>query len=226
MADINWKDKLTIDWRQEAKRQQQGCCSYFIRPMWREYEPKQHVDLKKDIGFALFGAPEELPHPNLNYDTGYTAGKLKEINKIFGIIQKCTEKNKNPNKICVAFLFVFGKTGDASIQIPVIRVQKFDEHFEQNNNVFIDSCGRVYKDWQDYLDNNTIPESVLCYPRNGVYSAVNAAVEVEFGISPAGRRGAKLLQNLDTVADCFDTVAKGYLTVAMFLPVALPFASG
>jgi hypothetical protein len=58
----------------------------------------------------------------------------------------------------------------------------------------------VYKDWQDYLDNNTLPDCIICYPKSGVYSARNGDVEVEFGISPAGNLGSKLLNDLDVAA--------------------------
>jgi hypothetical protein len=81
----------------------------------------------------------------------------------------------------------------------------------------------VYKNWQDYLDNNKIPECVLCYPKSGVYSAVNGAVKVEFGISPAGRTGAKVLKVLDTGG----TVLSGGATVAkLVLPVTTPVVAG
>jgi hypothetical protein len=84
----------------------------------------------------------------------------------------------------------------------------------------------VYKTWQDYLENNTIPECVLCYPRNGVYSAVNGDVEVEFGISPAGRTGAKVLQGLDIGGTVLSVGAAGTLIAGLFWPVALPFVAG
>jgi hypothetical protein len=76
------------------------------------------------------------------------------------------------------------------------------------------------------LDNNTIPESVLCYPRNGVYSAVNGTVEVEFDFSPAGRTGAKVLQGLDIGATVLSVGAAWTLIAGLFLPVALPVVAG
>jgi hypothetical protein len=54
-----------------------------------------------------------------------------------------------------------------------------------------------YKNWQDYLKNNTLPNCIFCYPKNDVYSAVNGVVEVEYGISPAGKIGKKILRDLD-----------------------------
>jgi len=67
---------------------------------------------------------------------------------------------------------------------------------------------------------------VLCFPRNGVYSAVNGAVEVEFGISPAGQTGAKVLQGLDIGGTVFSLGAAGALIAGLLVPVALPVVAG
>ena len=84
----------------------------------------------------------------------------------------------------------------------------------------------MYEGWLDYLENNTLPECVLCYPRNGVYSVVNGAVEVEFGISPAVRTGAKVLQYLDIRGTVLSVGAAGILIAGLFAPVALPVVAG
>ena len=218
---VDWSDGEMLKWREEVVKLQQEGFDLFGTPMWREFEPPHYSELKRQIGFAIFGNPEEEPSANLNESTGYTDKKLKQINKIFDIIKKFTQHNENPKDICVSFLFVFGKTRNKCITVPVIRFPQFDTVFKQNMNHFIDSCGRVYKNWQDYLENNTIPECVLCYPINGVYSAGNGTVDVEFGFSPAGRRGAKFLKLLDIGGSVLNVGAAGALIVAhMALPVA------
>jgi len=223
---VDWNADGMRMWREKAVQMQQNNFDSLGTPMWREFEPSQYCNLKRQIGFALFGAPDEVPRANLNEGTGYTHKKLKNINEIFYIIEKCIKKNPNPNNIQASFLYVCGKTSEASITVPVIRILQFDTDFEQNINVFIDSCGRVYKNWQDYLDNNKIPECVLCYPRNGVYSTLNGAVEVEFGMSPAGRIGAKCFQVIDTGGSVLNVGAVGALTAAAFMPVATPIVAG
>ena len=59
-----------------------------------------------------------------------------------------------------------------------------------------------------------------------MYSAVNGDVEVEFGISPAGRTGAKVLQGLDIGGTFLSVGTAGTLIAGLFLPVALPFVAG
>jgi hypothetical protein len=223
---VDWSADGVLTWKEEAVKEQQEYSDLLGTPMWRDFEPSQYGKLKREIGFALFGVPEEVPSANLNDGTGYTDKKLKQINKIFGIIKKCMKNHTNPNNIWVSFLFVSGKTKHDCIRIPVIRIPQFDIVFKQNVNLFIDSCGRVYEGWQDYLENNTMPECVLCYPRNGVYSAVNGAVEVEFGISPAGRIGTKALQGLDIGGIVLSLGAAGVFIAGLFVPVALPVVAG
>jgi hypothetical protein len=206
-------------WREAALMKQQDYFDIHGTPMWRKFKPRYYWKLKRQIGCALFGVPEEVPRAHLNDNTGYTDKELKKINKIFDIIKQCMQNHKNPKNIFVSFLFVCGRTRDAYFTVPVIRVPQF----KQNNNLFIDSCGRVYESWQDYLENNTMPECLLWYPRNGVYSAVDGAVEVEFGISPAGRTGAKFLQILDIGGSVLGARA---LIAAQFWPVTLPVAAG
>jgi hypothetical protein len=211
---IDWNADGMRVWKEEAVKLQQDYFDLLGTPMWRQFEPSHYDNLKRQIGFALFGDPGQVPSADLNECTGYTNKQLKEINKIFYIIKKCMRNNKNPNNICVSFLFVVGKTRDACIVVPFIRAQQFDIGFG-----FIDSCGRVYKNWQDYLENNTIPDSVLCYPRNGVYSVENGAVEVEFRISPAGRTRAKFRQGLDIGGSVLGVGAGLALTAGLFVPV-------
>jgi hypothetical protein len=96
-------------------------------------------------------------------------------------------------------------------------------HLVKKITNLIDSCPRVYGSWQDYLKCNKLPDLVLCYPRNGVYSAVNG-LEVEFGVSPAEKTGAKFLQCCDIAGSLLGLGAAAAAT--LFVPVALPAIAG
>jgi hypothetical protein len=89
----------------------------------------------------------------------------------------------------------------------------------------IDSCPRVYSSWQDYLKSNKLPGLVLCYPKNGVYSAVNG-LEVEFGVSPAGKTGAKVLQGCDVTGSLLGLGAARAAVATLSVPVAFPGIAG
>jgi hypothetical protein len=217
---LDWNCDGMRKWKEEAIKEQQEYFDLLGTPKWRQFEPSQYGELKREIGFAVFGVPEKVPSGDLDDGTGYGDKKLKQINKLFDIFKKYTINNPNPNTICVSFLFLFGKSRDDYFTVPVIRIH------QENIKLFIDSCGRVYKNWKDYLKNNTIPKCVLCYPKDGVYSAVNGAVEVEFGISPAGRTGAKVLQGLDIGGTVLGVGAAGAFITTLFVPVALPVVAG
>jgi len=165
--------------------------------------------------FALFGVSEKEPVEN------FTNKHWKHISKIFSSIKNFMKKHEN-EKIRVSLLFVLVKAGVDYLKLSVIKLLKHDIDTQQDNNIFIVFCGRVYKNWEDYLKNNTLPKSIICYPKNGVYSAVNGFVEVEYGISPAGKRGGKFHRVLDFGYTVLGVGATGVGIAALCVPVALP----
>jgi hypothetical protein len=187
---------------------------------WRDCILSDTANLKKFIRFALFGVSEEEPVEN------FTDEQLKHINKIFGSIEKFVKKHKDEENICVSVVFVLAKVGDGYRKIPVIKLLKRDINIKQNINIFIDFCGRVYKNWQDYLKNNTLPNCIFCYPKNGVYCAVNGVVEVDYRNSPAGKRRRKCLRRLDIGSTIVRVGATGVGIAALFFPMALPVVAG
>jgi hypothetical protein len=207
----HWEAYGLCMWQEKAVKEQQCYYDLLGTPKWREFKPQDYNKLKRNIGFALYGPPKKEPDENSKDDTGYTIQELKYINTIFDTIKNCMKKHADQQNIWVSFLFVLTKTEDYYIRVPVIRIPEHDFTVQQNNNIFIDSSGRVYKDWQNYLENNKLPECVLCFPKNGVYSAVKGVVEVEFGISPAVKRG-KFLRGL-----AYGLAAAG-LGAALFVP--------
>lgn len=36
--------------------------------------------------------------------------------------------------------------------------------------IFVDETGRVYKNWNDYVQNNVLPKGTMVAPSNGVYT--------------------------------------------------------
>jgi len=223
---VDWNSHGICMWKEVAVKEQQGYFHLFGNHMWREYKPSDYINLKRNIGFAVFHLPEKEPDENFNDGTGYTDKQLKHINKIFDIIKKSKKKHKDKENIWVSFLFVVGKAGDDYMRFPVIRIPEHDVFVQQNNNMFIDFCGRVYKSWQDYVKNNTLPKCVLCFPKSGVYSARNGVVEVEFGISPAEKAGRKVLKGFDIGGTVLGVGASGVGIASLCCPVAFPVVAG
>lgn len=37
--------------------------------------------------------------------------------------------------------------------------------------IFVDEHARVYANWNEYLNNNTLPKAIIITPKRGIYSA-------------------------------------------------------
>jgi hypothetical protein len=82
--------------------------------------------------------------------------------------------------VLVAKLFVCIKIWENKFTLPVFRVC-VDTDGSEDEASFVDSTGRVYKDWNDYLQTNTLPKCKYCYPTNGFYCNKDYGDEDEFG---------------------------------------------
>lgn len=216
---LDWKSERTLKWKDLAKEMQQEYCDFPHIVNGRDCKPSDTSNLNKIIGSALFDDSEKEPVAN------FTDKQRKYISKVIGSIKKSVKKHENEN-ILVYVLFVLVMAGDVCLKLPVIKLLQPDTNIQQVNNIFIDFCGRVYKNWKDYLKNNTLHKCILCYPKNGVYSVVNGVVEVEYGISPAGKRGRKILRCLDFGGTALGVAAALFGIAAFCFPVALPFVAG
>jgi hypothetical protein len=217
---VYWNCDSMLKWMDLTQKKQQ---QYYDSPhivKWRDCKLSDIFNLMKIILFALFGVSEEEPVEN------FSDKELKNKNKIIGSIEKFMKKHKDEENICVSVLFVLVKAADGYVKFPVIRLLKRDINIQQNINIFIDFCGRVYKNWEDYLKNNTLPNCILCYPKNGVYSAVNGVVEVEYAISPAGKRRRKFLRGLDIGCTVLSVCATLVEIAARCVPVTLRVVAG
>ncbi|XP_067013132.1 uncharacterized protein [Anabrus simplex] len=121
--------------------------------------------------------------------------------------------------IIILCLEVVGKESSDVLPIAIFRVPN-----GPNRSSFIDSNSRVYKDWDDFLENNVLPECRYCFPRHGIYQADGEGfVLVDFGKTPASEVSSKVLTVMDVAnaGVCLGTTA---ISIAsLFVPVAGPF---
>lgn len=218
---VNWNSDEMRVWEKEATEFQQKYFDSLNGHEWMEYEESNYDSLRRNIGYSAFGVPGENPNES-NDLTGYDRKQLSYINKVFDIVM---DHKGERNRVCVFFIFVCGKVGDCNLEFPVIGVRN-DVSILQYYNIYIDSCARVYRNWQDYLENNKLPECAICYPKNGIYSAKNGVVQVQFGISPAGEASAKFLKDLDSIGALLAVNASRVAVTSLFIPVGLPLLIG
>jgi len=211
---VDWNSEDMQKWMDLTQKKQQQFHDYpNIRG--RECELSHTSNVKEIIRFALSEVSGKEPLENL------TDKQLKHINKIFDSIERSMKGHKIKENICVSVLFVLAKTGDDYSKFPVISLVAHDVDIQQDTNIFIDLRGRVYKDWQDYLKNNKLPSCIFCYPKNGVYWTENGTLQVEYGISPAGKREIKFLRYFNIVDTVLSVAGAVVGVAALCIPVAM-----
>ncbi|KAJ9584756.1 hypothetical protein L9F63_020906 [Diploptera punctata] len=206
---VDWETQEVQEWLESCRARQEEYCTLLGRYKWIKYKISEHHLLKQNIGFAVFGCASE--------SSGYNDKQTQAIDKIFKLITDITQQ-KN---IRVSFLYVCCKSGDSQVDVPVIRVPKSDLI-----SMFIDSSLRVYKDWQDFLENNKLPDCLMCYPCRGRYFRLNNQVQIDKQVSPQGRISSKVLKGFDITTTVVSCATVGLGVASLFVPVAWPILIG
>lgn len=162
---------------------------------WNCYnsDKEEHVYLKKNIGYALFGPP------TVNNVLGYPEPQAKKICEIYETIcnnrlyiffinSKSTfllfgkQKNintfsfvdylKNTSELHIRIIYIYicfgnDKVGDGRVPLFVLK-----KCVESRNPciIFIDDHCRVYEGWTAYLENNKLPNCLMVCPAKGKYT--------------------------------------------------------
>lgn len=93
--------------------------------------------------------------------------------------------------------------------------------------IFIDESGRVYRNWEHFMAENTYEPSIIVAPAKGIFNTdAEGKVCLEFFTAPSSSVGAKILSITDKTATVTGLGASacfigGMLTVAL-LPIAAP----
>ncbi|XP_067013230.2 uncharacterized protein [Anabrus simplex] len=191
---------------------------------WNEFQESIGKLLRENIGKCLFGCPGEPPPKKNTNQTGYPSKQYETIKKLCSVIQKEDKHERSENgEIYMSIIFlcleVVGKESSDVLPVAIFRVPN-----GPNGSFFIDSSSRVYKDWDDFLENNVLPKCRYCFPRHGIYQADDEGfVLVDFGKTPASKVSNKVLTVMDVAnaGVCLGTTA---ISIAsLFVPVAGPF---
>ncbi|XP_022198975.2 uncharacterized protein LOC111055974 [Nilaparvata lugens] len=206
-------------WRLRGRRYQQGMCNVIGK---RFYDEVPNQLLHKKIGFSLYGAPTEFT--NGNQELTYTKEKNEKIEKL---VNHILTKNTNSNDTFIAFVYIHLRCKDSkkyegiSVVFRILQGPLTDANID--NYYFMDSNGRNYKDWQDFLEENTLPQCDMCVPKNGIYSEFKGRVELSYVESPSCRLGKKVLNCLDNTSTVLGVAATG-ASLACLAPAAAAFA--
>lgn len=207
---------FTDSWKQEADRQQ---IEWYKMIQDKKLITGNEVDifdtkkdalmLKKNIGYALFGAPTTLPSYENEY-TGYTKDQLEVIEQV---VSNMLSTNNGNYLIISYILLVIKPKGDSpdTCQEIILRMQS------NSGNVFVDRYSRVYDTWMDFKENNLLPKCVYCYPQDGQYGDI---LELDYTESPACSIKCEAVNKLDSVASVGSVISIGALAVGSFVTLA------
>ncbi|XP_062129834.1 uncharacterized protein LOC133841409 [Drosophila sulfurigaster albostrigata] len=113
---------------------------------------------------------------------------------------------------------------------PVFRARRCvsDINGRCNNSVdccmiYVDENGRVYQNWESYLDNNELPEGIMVAPRRGVYNLTsNGSVILQSRQTPAAGAARQVLGALDTASAVGGLGATAVPVIGLMCTVAAP----
>ncbi|XP_076636560.1 uncharacterized protein LOC143349305 [Colletes latitarsis] len=221
-----------------AKKYQQSYYEYV--PDWLEYNSDEYDYIKQNIGFALFGLPETNKdevkiNQNETYNgTMYDKESCKRITAIYNkIIKYGTETNLTQSPISIGIIYntIFKYTGLSKSEgekctemytIPVFKIKRM------NSVWYIDNNARIYKNWNDYLTNNTLPKCVMVVPKDGIYQCdPNCEVTEQFSVVWTETLNSPACSRKNIVFNAFDTVSSalslgtsiGLGVTSLFTPV-------
>lgn len=216
-------------WEENVVEVQQFFYEAFGDRDWDHYSENEMELLERNVGHAVFGPPEELPEEK-NGSTGYEEKKLEQIRKICATIKKHGKFSSMLHKsggVLVSTIYVCLNIGEGQL-FPIFRIPNCDPEDELKvcPDQFVDMYCRVYRDWDDFLNNNQLPKCTCCYPRGGIYDGDdNDRVCLEFGKTPAAKAGSVVCSALDTASTVVMVGGLGVAAAALVTTVAAPVAA-
>lgn len=196
-------------WKEIAEKTQFDLNDLLGSRCWDEINKNDLFLLKRKIGFATCGNPKEMPTSN-NYFTGYSVENLEMIKVISNQIISISDHD--PILFACTFLILFWDNEISTT--PVFRI------VNKNGNIFVDINGRVYNDWESFINENQLPKCSYCCPLNGEYISENT-LELQFNESPACRLINKAVDYIDTTATVI-SIGATLGSLALFTPVLVP----
>ncbi|XP_076764808.1 uncharacterized protein LOC143431751 [Xylocopa sonorina] len=220
---------------------------YELLPDWFEYRSKDYELIRHRIGYALFGPPKtdkDLPTLDINpqeiFDKViYDKKMCKIIDKIYQKIIKYGREDQN-DSIYIAIIFnviflhrVPKKLNNSDSNqvndictLPIFKLKK------KRGVWYIDNEGRIYKSWEDYVKNNTLPECTMILPKSGLYQCdptykitkCCSTVWIEVEDSPTCATKSKVLRGVDIAASAVSICGTIGLSVASFFTPVGPLA--
>lgn len=204
--------RLMDPWKEIARNEQQQFLEIFGCVDWDVYRPEERRLFHDKVGLVIFGPP-----PLTNYNKEQVA-HIKKVTDV--IIREDAHVFPGSTWMSIVVLFVKPPKGDYYCH-PVFRVPKYSGNSNRQHS-FVDCIGRVYNSWNDFMENNKLPESEICYPVNGVYRQdAFGQVELKFGHC----KSSVLMEVADIANNLLAFGSFGVAATALAFPVAAPLVA-
>jgi hypothetical protein len=172
---MNWDEEENLAWELGAREAQQRCAETWGSRKWDVFLQSERMQLEARVGAALFGPAEQLD--------GYRQKQVKTITKLCDMIVRKTRNYANLGQVKISCVFVSAKSKKDRFTVPLIRVLKYDYADDMCNHRFFDSDCHMYRGWDDFLKRNKLPQCLMLYPTNGIYTLKNGKVVLSRGES-------------------------------------------
>lgn len=160
-------------WRLNAAKQQQTFYSLLADRQWDQLDRNHKYfksSLKTKISLALFAETFSKCSPS-------------QQTRINSTLETCLQLTGSADKVHLGYTYVhiFGENKRERI-LPLIRVKS---KYEKNYFVEIIQPGKIYENWDNFLQCNNISASYICYPKNGLYERQSdKLVSLEYNKTP------------------------------------------
>ncbi|TMS39037.1 hypothetical protein L596_005631 [Steinernema carpocapsae] len=227
----SWDNDDVKNWQEAAKQSIDATYNAYEGAQWDKYEEDEMDLLKTKICYALFGPPNK-PDFNSNncmlsaYSNEQQEAAEKIKDKIRSIREK-TEARRNP--LLVFIIFILCKDEDVEFSVPVFRVATSNAEIPRLGNQYVDTAGRIYANWKDWEEHNTLPMMKYAYPEFGYYTCdvsgeydynPKRAPRVKFGTTPCCDLSSRVGRIFDTGSGVTSLISGGAAIVGMFTPLA------
>ncbi|XP_014289580.1 uncharacterized protein [Halyomorpha halys] len=207
-------------WLRVTEQNQDFYCSTLGTRTWEQYRQNEKHFLKLKLGFAIFGPPSHIDDNDISF-------KDPIQSEIIENIQNVIEKVSESENIYLAFIYLIGNVDGEYAEFPIIRILKESDDSTKYTSYFVDILGRLYKNWDAFLNDNIFPKCVYCYPKNGFYSRdKDGNVQLDLAYSPTCKKLKRFVKGADILSDAAMVGSLAIGLTSLAVPVAAPVLIG
>ncbi|CAI5444164.1 unnamed protein product [Caenorhabditis angaria] len=202
----SWDEEDVKKWMTDAAHLQKLFYTLFNGSQFDEYHELTDDQQISKICCAIYGPPEKEADDIENAYPGEQRNEAKKIlDKIKEVCRESPAENR-PN-LSIGVVFVCCKQLQYEYTLPIFRLL-YEIKDSQHISRYIDTTCRVYHNWDDWKENNNLPQLKYCYPERGFYSCSNSwkfefdadkDPDISYGASPACKFSTRVCRTADTV---------------------------